>query len=554
MLLDSAFDAAGAAAGVHSSHMALLACFVISYPLGSVFLLIPKDQPALKHACNIGISVFFLLGMLHLWTGMLHVVGSAMATYILAAVMKGRAMPWTVFAVVMSHLLLSHWNRYMWPTDAVEISGPQMVLIMKLSTFAWNVYDGRQKLESLDESQKETRIAAMPDLLSYFGYVFYFPAFLIGPALTYADYMAWINETSFQKSGAGPSNSQDKQRIPSGRKRVALQKLVLGLVGIGYYAVYGSKFGYDIMLTGEWKQNPLWYRLAFTQLMGFTQRTKYYGAWMLTEGACIFSGYGFNGYDKKGQPLWNKAANVDILNIELAPNFKILLDSWNINTNTWLRNSVYKRLVKPGEKPTSMTTLYTFMTSAIWHGVYPGYYLTFFLGSLLSSAAKGARRYFRPFFLPALANSSAASKFAPPSTLKRVYDVLGTATTIVILNYIVAPFMILGFWDSLHAWWSLYAYGHVIVIGFLIWGNALGGFGYLAAMAKKRALKASTKEAWAAKESMTTPAAPGTPFGELEMPALGGLVKDIQANGNGKANGHVNGNGRKMASTDRSAL
>lgn len=90
---------------------------------------------------------------------------------------------------------------------------------------------------------------------------FYFPAFLIGPALTYADYMALINETSFEKSGAASSDPQDKQRrIPLGRKRVALQKLVLGLVGIGFYAVYGSKFGYQIMLTEGWTQKPFLYR------------------------------------------------------------------------------------------------------------------------------------------------------------------------------------------------------------------------------------------------------------------------------------------------------
>ncbi|KAG9015485.1 lysophospholipid acyltransferase [Tulasnella sp. JGI-2019a] len=540
MLLDSVFDAAGAAAGVHGSHMALLACFIISYPLGSGFLLIPKDKPVLKHAYNIGVSLFFLLGMLHLWTGLLHVLASSMITYILAATMKGRAMPWTVFAVVMSHLLLSHWNRYMWPTDAVEISGPQMVLIMKLSTFAWNVYDGQQKLESLDESQKETRIPAMPDLLSYFGYVFYFPAFLVGPSLTYADYMALINETAFEKF-----RTEDKQsRIPSGRRRVAFQKLIFGLAGIGFYAVYGGKFGYEVMLKEGWAQNPIWYRVAFTQLIGLTQRTKYYGAWMLTEGACIFSGYGFNGYDKKGRTLWNKAANVDIPNIEFAPNFKILLDSWNINTNTWLRNSVYKRLVKPGGKPNGMTTLYTFMTSAIWHGVYPGYYLTFFLGSLLSSAAKGARKCIRPFFLPA---DPAASKTAPPTTAKKLYDIAGTAVTIVILNYIVAPFMLLGFWDSITAWRSLYAYGHVVVFGFLLWGNVLGGFGYLNGMAKKRAMKASSKEAWAAKESMSPAKAPATPFGELEMPPLDQVVKDIPivngatANGSRKTNEYTNG-------------
>ena len=29
----------------------------------------------------------------------------------------------------------------------MEVTGPQMVLTMKLSTFAWNVYNGRRKIE-----------------------------------------------------------------------------------------------------------------------------------------------------------------------------------------------------------------------------------------------------------------------------------------------------------------------------------------------------------------------------------------------------------------------
>ena len=29
----------------------------------------------------------------------------------------------------------------------MEVTGPQMVLTMKLTTFAWNVHDGRQKVE-----------------------------------------------------------------------------------------------------------------------------------------------------------------------------------------------------------------------------------------------------------------------------------------------------------------------------------------------------------------------------------------------------------------------
>ncbi|KAG8895989.1 lysophospholipid acyltransferase [Tulasnella sp. 403] len=509
--IDELFDAAGAAAGVHGSQFKLLACFVISYPLGSVFVRLPKESPAVKHAFSIAVSMFFLLGMLNLWGGTESgdavdgfLVGPHYPVYQLAS----RGMLMSYFSggssVTMGHLLISHWIRYKWPSAAVEISGPQMVLTQKLTTYAWNAYDGYQKLENLDESQKETRIPQRPSLLEFFGYVFYFPAFLVGPVLTFSDYMALVNETVYGAAANGNTKRSSK-RVPSGRKRVAYRKLLTGVACLGMYAVYDGKFSYQLMLQSSWMTKPFWYRVLHTQAMGTMQRIKYYGAWSMTEGACIFTGYGFNGFKKDGTSLWNKAANIDILNIELAPNFKILLDNWNINTNVWLRNSVYKRLVPPGKKPTAVTTMQTFMTSAVWHGIYPGYYLTFFLGGLVSSAAKQARTYIRPFFLPAILPPPPKSKVLPPppATLpKRVYDVIGTITTLFLINYLVAPFMLLNMWDSITAWNSLYWYGHVTVAAWLAWGHGLGGFAMLKKMLKKRADAAGTKEALKVKADM----------------------------------------------------
>lgn len=36
---------------------------------------------------------------------------------------------------------------YDYSYETIEITGPQMVLTMKLTTFAWNVYDGRRPVE-----------------------------------------------------------------------------------------------------------------------------------------------------------------------------------------------------------------------------------------------------------------------------------------------------------------------------------------------------------------------------------------------------------------------
>lgn len=46
----------------------------------------------------------------------------------------------------------------------------QMVLCMKLISFAWAVHDGQRPLEELDETQKSTRIEKVPGLLPFLGY------------------------------------------------------------------------------------------------------------------------------------------------------------------------------------------------------------------------------------------------------------------------------------------------------------------------------------------------------------------------------------------------
>jgi len=78
------------------------------------------------------------------------------------------------------------------------------------------------------------------------------------------------------------------------------------------------------------------------------------------------TGLGFTGFGPKGESTWEGAANVKIMQIEFAPNFKVLLDSWNMKTNVWLRECVYKRVTPKGKKPGHMSSMITFFTSAFW--------------------------------------------------------------------------------------------------------------------------------------------------------------------------------------------
>lgn len=129
-------------------------------------------------------------------------------------------------------------------------------------------------------------------------------------------------------------------------------------------------------------------RIWYIYLLSFTSRLKYYGAWYLTEGACILSGLGYNGLDENKQPRWDRLTNVGPLALETAQNTRAYLENWNMNTNKWLKNYVYLRVTPKGKKPGFRSSMATFGTSAIWHGISPGYYLTFITASFVQTVAK----------------------------------------------------------------------------------------------------------------------------------------------------------------------
>lgn len=307
----------------------------------------------------------------------------------------------------------------------------QMVMVMNLTTFAWDCYDGqRRPLAQLDAWQRKSRISAMPSLLEFFGYVFYFPGFLIGPATRFVDYQAWAEDRFYHPLPTTPVpqawGSEDASRlalsqesapmqksVPAGRWPRAARQVITGFIFTGLFLFSGSKYDYmrltKPVAAGGVSDLPFGRRMLFIQLAGFMARTKYYGVWSLTDGACVASGLGFNGYapappskatgtSDHWVARWDRCLNVDILHIELANNWKEVLDHWNINTNIWLRNNVYKRLVPPGTKPGFSASMFTFLTSAFWHGVAPGYYLAFVLAGLFSALAKNMRRHLRPLF------------------------------------------------------------------------------------------------------------------------------------------------------------
>lgn len=306
-------------------------------------------------------------------------------------------MPWVGFIFLMGHMSINHISRQSANTpEIVDITGAQMVLIMKLTAFCWNVHDGRLKQEDLSEQQRDKAIIIMPSPLDYAGYVLFFPSFFIGPAFDYNDYGRWLETTMFDAPpGSDPSKlppTRKHRRIPRSGTPAAW-KAAYGLGWIGFYVMMSGWYNTDLVLGDRFLQFGLLRRVWCLEMLGFTTRLKYYGVWSLTEGACILSGMGYKGVDSKtGKVRWDKLENVNAWGIESAQNSRAYLENWNKNTNNWLRNYMYLRVTPKGKKPGFRASLATFLTSAFWHGFYPGYYLTFILAAFVQTVAKSKLR------------------------------------------------------------------------------------------------------------------------------------------------------------------
>lgn len=499
--IDTPFGYLAAKLGASTDELKLIVSFLLSFPFAGLLKRIPDARPAYKNLFIIGIGLFYLIGLFDLWTGLRTLLIASSGSYAIAYYGRGSPwMPWIGLAFLMGHMSANQLTRqFANAPSVVDITGAQMVLVLKLSAFCWNVADGALPKEQLSDFQKDRALTELPSLLDFAGYVLFFPALLAGPACDFAEYRRWLDTTMFDV----PANVDPSKKPPTRRKRKiprsgtpAAIKAAAGLFWLGLFLALSGMYPASYLASNEYLQFGFFRRVFTVHMFGFTARTKYYAVWSLAEGACILAGLGYNGVDSKtGRVSWDRMQQIRPMGVELAENSRAYLENWNIKTNIWLRNYIYLRVTPRGKKPGFRASMATFVTSAIWHGFYPGYYLSFVFASFVQTVAKNHRRYIRPFFIDPATQQPLSSKI--------YYDAASLISTQLIFSFAATPFVLLEFKESLQSWISVYFYG---IFGV---GASLAIF----ATPVKKNLKKKL-EARAARAAGTTPAAKR---GELGM-------------------------------------
>ncbi|KAL8370412.1 hypothetical protein RB595_000677 [Gaeumannomyces hyphopodioides] len=442
--------------GAAPDDLKLVATFLLSYPLAGLLKRIPDSKPHHKNLFSIAIALFYLVGLFDLWSGLRTLFISSAGAYAIAKYLRGSPyMPWVGFLFLMGHMSANQLRRqFANSPQTTDITGAQMVMVMKLSAFCWNVADGTLPDDQLSDFQRDRVIRKLPSLLDYAGYVLFFPSLLVGPAFDYAEYRRWLDTSMFDTPAAvdpvKKAPTRKKRRIP----RSATPAIMTMLTGLGWTLafVYLSSYYHTDLVTGpEYMRYSFLRRVFILHMFNFTARCKYYGAWSLAEGSCILAGLGYNGVDPvTGKVAWDRVQNIYPWGVESAQNTRAYIENWNKKTNMWLRNYIYLRVTPRGKKPGFRASMATFVTSATWHGFYPGYYLTFVLASFIQTVAKNFRRYCRPFFL-----DPATQK---PLPSKRLYDVFSYLVTQLTFTFATTPFLLLAMDTSLLVWARVYFY------------------------------------------------------------------------------------------------
>ncbi|KAH9999482.1 hypothetical protein BJV77DRAFT_1058480 [Russula vinacea] len=464
--MDFFFVPLAAKVGASLDQVKLITCLLVSYPLGSLFIRIPRTQPTLRHLFSIFVASFYFVPVLNQGLPFLSLLGDVLATYFVALTVQGPRMPWIVFGHIERAL-------YGDPFDgSYSITGPQMVLVMKLTTFAWNVWDGRRPIEDLDKWQMKMRVSKFPSLLEFLGFSLYFPGVLVGPYLEFATYSSLVDGTLFDVT-AGPD--QPRRSIPAGRKRTAYRKMLFALAFLGVYMGLSPKISFHTSVTDWFLEHSLLYRILILQLGGFVERSK----------RSILTGLGFTGYGPSG-------------------------------TNVWLRECVYKRVTPKGKKAGFKSSMLTYLTSAIWHGISAGYYFTFLLGGFVTTVARLARSTFRPLLCPVVSEPTghksadgrnARSSQPPAGLLKTAYDVVGTICTVLMVNFIATPFILLHTSDSIEAWRRLCWYGLWMILGAMVFFYS-GGTAWLKGLQAERVRRENVASVFTS--GTVTPSVPPT--------------------------------------------
>jgi lysophospholipid acyltransferase 5 len=362
----------GALIGVPEDALRLLMGILLAYPIAIFYI----KSPIKCSSANIQHLYFTLTGILVAWweidkTCVIHNMICIVVNWVTLKRFGGSK--YVVLFSFIFHLTYLNVgyivNNSFGP--AISWTSPHCVLCLRLIGVACDVYDGSKQDDKSEDSdnrktsQNAESLKKVPSLLEMTSHVFFLPSYFVGPQHSMVKYKKFIQRNI--------ENSDT-----SGSMWFGVNRCLLGLLYLGMNVVGSMFVPVEYVTTRNFLQSQsFWKQSIYFTLWIKTIFSKYMGVWLLADGSVGLTGLGYNGIDKKnGKILWDGLMNVKPGKYENCSKFMDLVDCFNITTNVWCKNYVYKRCRVLGFKTLSQVITLSFL--AIWHGLCSGYFLCFF--------------------------------------------------------------------------------------------------------------------------------------------------------------------------------
>ncbi|XP_022668727.1 lysophospholipid acyltransferase 5-like [Varroa jacobsoni] len=359
-------EAAASVLGCTPAALRLLIGVLLGYPLAVVYRwyvhkLVPNAQHIFFTVTGLALIIFN-----YRWDS-LHSLTNIVVVYVFMR-MAGRTLAGlaATFIFSLGYLLMGYLFT---ATDNYDIKWtmPHCILCLRLIGVAFDYYDGGAKdLSKLPPDLQATALDKVPSPLEMLGHSYYFGGCMVGPQFSMRRYQDFVQGTLWPSQKTEIANSVS----------YSMSRLIMGLIMMAFYQIGAIYVNDKVILSEEYLTQWSWCaRWLFLGLFGTITLHKYVACWLMAEGSCALSGLSYNGRNAHGINQWNGLQNIWVWRFEMTTNFDGFIRAFNINTNKWVAQYIYKRLKFLGNKNVSHIVALGFL--ALWHGFHMGYYICF---------------------------------------------------------------------------------------------------------------------------------------------------------------------------------
>ncbi|XP_029037777.2 lysophospholipid acyltransferase 5 [Osmia bicornis bicornis] len=380
-----------------------------------------------------------------------HSAATLCITYLILKLFGGTSL--SVFATFVFNMSYLLYGYYTTSTDDYDIKWtmPQCVLTLRLIGLAFNIFDGKKSEEKLSALQKQVALKEQPTFLEVAAFTYFPGSFLVGPQFSMKRYLDFVNGRLIDDSV-----KKDEIKLPD-CVTPGITRILIGFIYVIMFQLGTLYIPDQYLLSTEFLKHNFLKRLLMIGFWGHVNLYKYVFCWLFSEGVCTTFGLTYNGRDKKNRPVWNGCENIQLLTFETATRFNYLILSFNINTNHWCAEYIYKRLKFLGSKLYSQFATLLFL--AVWHGFHSGYYVCFFMEFIIMYAERDLTQILER-------NEKVQDLVKSHPEIRIAFAIFTFIYTFMFMGYSLVPFILLSYTRYHQVYSSIYYSGHIIYLSY----------------------------------------------------------------------------------------